>query len=80
MHRGHPRRHRNQHQRHTHSRNGPAPHTVPAARSCTHRRLHPPTQTRISRAVALCRTRTVDHSSCPTNPFLQMANPVTRLR
>ncbi|KAF5215488.1 hypothetical protein ECC02_011828 [Trypanosoma cruzi] len=83
MHRGHPCR-RNQHQhneqRHTHSRNGPAPHTVPAARTRTHRRLHPPTQTRISRALVVCRTRPVDNNSCLANPFLQMANPVTRFR
>ncbi|ESS62674.1 hypothetical protein TCDM_09636 [Trypanosoma cruzi Dm28c] len=84
MHRGHPRCHRNQHQRHkqrhTQSQNGPAPHTLPTARKRSHRRLHPPTQTRISRAVALCRSRTVDHSSCLSNPFLNMANPVTRFR
>ncbi|ESS55564.1 hypothetical protein TCDM_12959 [Trypanosoma cruzi Dm28c] len=84
MHRGHPRCHRNQRQhneqRHTHSRNGPAPQAVPAARRRTHRRPHPQTQTRISRAVVLRRSRPVDHSSCLINAFLQMANQETQFR
>ncbi|ESS60392.1 hypothetical protein TCDM_12086 [Trypanosoma cruzi Dm28c] len=84
MHRGHPRRRSNQHQRHkqrqTHSRNGPAPHTVPAARTRTHRRPHPPTQTHINRAFVVCRTRPVKRNSCLANPFLQMTNPMTQFR
>ncbi|ESS62719.1 hypothetical protein TCDM_09590 [Trypanosoma cruzi Dm28c] len=84
MHRGHPRRsssHRQHNeQRHTHSRNGPAPHTVPAARTRTHRTPHPPTHTGINRAVVVRRSRTVDHSSCLSNPFLNMANPDTQFR
>ncbi|KAF5218563.1 hypothetical protein ECC02_008481 [Trypanosoma cruzi] len=84
MHRGHTRRQRHQRQRHkqrhTHSRNGPAPHTVPAARTRTHRRPHPPTQTSINRAVVVCRTRLVDRNSCLQNPFLQMANPDKQFR
>ncbi|ESS60904.1 hypothetical protein TCDM_11543 [Trypanosoma cruzi Dm28c] len=85
MHRGHPRRRRrNQHQqneqRHTHSRNDPAPHTVPAARTRTHRTPHPPIQSGTNSAVAVCRTRTVDRNSCPANPFLLMANPDTQFR
>ncbi|ESS61924.1 hypothetical protein TCDM_10453 [Trypanosoma cruzi Dm28c] len=82
MRRGHPRRNQRQQnkQRHTHSRNGPAPHTVPAARKRVHRRPHPPTQTSINRAVVVCRDRPVDHNSCLANLFLQMANPVTRFR
>ncbi|RNC31784.1 hypothetical protein TcCL_Unassigned05679 [Trypanosoma cruzi] len=84
MHRGHPRRRRNQRQqnkqRHTHSRNGPAPHAVPAARTRTHRRPHPPTQPGINRAVVVCRTRLVDRASCSANHFLQMPNTVTRFR
>ncbi|KAF5217335.1 hypothetical protein ECC02_009811 [Trypanosoma cruzi] len=84
MHRGHPRRHRNQRQhndqRRTHSRNGPAPHTVPAARTRTHKRPHPQTQTHINRAFVVCRTRPVERNSCPTNPFLQMANSDTQFR
>ncbi|KAF5216019.1 hypothetical protein ECC02_011244 [Trypanosoma cruzi] len=81
MHRGHPRsRNQRQHQkkRHTHSRNGPAPHTVPAARTHTLRRPHPQTQTGTNRTVVVCRTRPVHHNSCPTNPFLQMANTDTQ--
>ncbi|KAF5215797.1 hypothetical protein ECC02_011478 [Trypanosoma cruzi] len=84
MHRGHPRRHRNQRQhndqRRTHSRNDPAPHTVPAARTRTHKRPHPQTQTHINRAFVVCRTRPVERNSCPTNPFLQMANSDTQFR
>ncbi|KAF5225894.1 hypothetical protein ECC02_000823 [Trypanosoma cruzi] len=84
MRREHPRRRRNQRQRHkqrrTHSRNGPAPHTVPAARTRTHRRPHPPTQTGTNKAVVVCRTRPVDRNSYLANPFLQMANPVTHFR
>ncbi|EAX80302.1 hypothetical protein TVAG_397990, partial [Trichomonas vaginalis G3] len=84
MHRGHPRRSSNQRQhneqRRTHSRNGPAPHTVPAARTRTLRRPHPPTQTGTSRTLVVCCTRTVDRNSCPANPFLQMANPATQFR
>ncbi|ESS61132.1 hypothetical protein TCDM_11292 [Trypanosoma cruzi Dm28c] len=85
MHSGHPRCHRHnqcQHhkQRRTHSRNGPAPHAVPAARTRTHRRPHPPTHTHINRAFVVCRTRPVKRNSCPTNPFLQMANTVTQFR
>ncbi|KAF5215454.1 hypothetical protein ECC02_011865 [Trypanosoma cruzi] len=84
MHRGHPRRRRNQHQRHkqrrTHSRNGHAQHAVPAARTRTHRRPHPPTQTGTNRAVVVCRTRPVKHSSSLANPFLQMANQETQFR
>ncbi|ESS60860.1 hypothetical protein TCDM_11591 [Trypanosoma cruzi Dm28c] len=67
-------------QRHTHSRNGPVPHTVPAARTRAHRRPHPQTQPGNKRAVVVCRTRPVDRNSSFQNPFLQMANPVTRLR
>ncbi|ESS55776.1 hypothetical protein TCDM_12738 [Trypanosoma cruzi Dm28c] len=82
MHRGHPHRRcsqrQHQKQRHTHSRNGPTPHTVPAARTRTHRRPHPPTQTGTNRAVVVCRDRHVGHNSCLANPFLQVANPVTR--
>ncbi|ESS55691.1 hypothetical protein TCDM_12822 [Trypanosoma cruzi Dm28c] len=84
MHSRHPRCHINQHQRHkqrhTHSRNGPAPHAVPAARTCTHRRPHPPTHTSRNKAVVVCRTRPVDHSSCPANPFLKRANQETQFR
>ncbi|KAF5220813.1 hypothetical protein ECC02_006108 [Trypanosoma cruzi] len=84
MHSRHPCRRRNQRQhhkqRHTHSCNGHAQHTVPAARTRTHRRPHPPTQTLISRAVVVCRTRPVDHNSCLANPFLQMENPVAQFR
>ncbi|KAF5221322.1 hypothetical protein ECC02_005564 [Trypanosoma cruzi] len=58
MRRGHPRRSSNQRQRHkqrrTHSRNGLAPHTVPAARTRTHRRPHPPTHTSTNKAVVTC--------------------------
>ncbi|KAF5226023.1 hypothetical protein ECC02_000955 [Trypanosoma cruzi] len=82
MHCGHPCRRCNQHQRHkqrrTHSRNGHALHTVPAARTRTHRRPHPPSQTGTNRAVVVCRTRPVNHNSCLADPFLQMANPVKR--
>ncbi|ESS62646.1 hypothetical protein TCDM_09669 [Trypanosoma cruzi Dm28c] len=81
---GHPRRRCNQRQhdeqRRTHSRNGPAPHTVPAARTRTHRRPHPQTQTDTNRAAVVCRTRPVNHNYCPTNPFLQMTNPMTQFR
>ncbi|ESS61571.1 hypothetical protein TCDM_10836 [Trypanosoma cruzi Dm28c] len=84
MHRGHPHSSSNQRQHHkqrrTHSRNGPAPHTVPAARKRTHRRPHPPTHTSINRAVVVCRDRPVDHNSCLSNLFLQMANPMTQFR
>ncbi|KAF5214770.1 hypothetical protein ECC02_012599 [Trypanosoma cruzi] len=84
MHCGHPRRRCNQHQHNkqhrTHGRNGPAPHTVPAARTRTYRRPHPPTQTRISRALVVCRTCPVNHPSCLSNPFLQMANSDTQFR
>ncbi|KAF5216491.1 hypothetical protein ECC02_010742 [Trypanosoma cruzi] len=86
MHRGHPRRRSNQHQRqhndqrHTHGRNGPAPHTVPAAQTRAHRRPHPPNQTGISRAVVVCCTRTVDRSTFLINPFLQMENPKAQIR
>ncbi|KAF5223383.1 hypothetical protein ECC02_003402 [Trypanosoma cruzi] len=84
MHSSHPRRSSKQHQhkeqRRTHSRNGPAPHTVPAARTRTHRRPHPPTQTGTSRAVVVCHTRPVDQSSRFANPFLQMANTETQFR
>ncbi|ESS70429.1 hypothetical protein TCDM_00906 [Trypanosoma cruzi Dm28c] len=79
LHRGHPRRsssHRQQNkQRCTHSRNGPVPHTVPAARTRTHRRLHPPAQTSTNKAVVVCRTRPFDQSSRFANPFLLLANP-----
>ncbi|ESS61435.1 hypothetical protein TCDM_10980 [Trypanosoma cruzi Dm28c] len=84
MHRGHPRRRRNQcqqnEQRRTHSRNGPAPHAVPAAPTRTHRRPHQPTQPGTNRADVVCRTRPVNHNYCPANPFLQMTNPMTRFR
>ncbi|KAF5226275.1 hypothetical protein ECC02_000398 [Trypanosoma cruzi] len=84
MHRGHPRRRRHQRQRHkqrhTHSRNGTVPHTVPAARTRTHRRPHPPTQPGINRVVVVCRTRTVDRSTFLINPFLQMENPKAQIR
>ncbi|ESS60342.1 hypothetical protein TCDM_12135 [Trypanosoma cruzi Dm28c] len=84
MHSRHPLRsssHRQHHkQRHTHSRNGPAPHTVPAARTRIHRRPHPPTHTSINRAVVVCRDRPVDHNSCLANLFLQIANPVKQFR
>ncbi|KAF5214797.1 hypothetical protein ECC02_012568 [Trypanosoma cruzi] len=84
MHRGHPRRRRNQRhthkQRHTHSRNGPAPHTVPAARTRTHRRPHPPTQTGTKRAVVACRTRPVDRNTFLINPFLKRENPKAQIR
>ncbi|KAF5216156.1 hypothetical protein ECC02_011089 [Trypanosoma cruzi] len=85
MHRGHPRRRRrNQHQRHkqrhTHSRNGPAPHTVPAARTRTHRTPHPPIQSGTNRDFVLFRARPLDRNSYPANPFLQMANPETQFR
>ncbi|ESS61452.1 hypothetical protein TCDM_10960 [Trypanosoma cruzi Dm28c] len=80
----HPRRSSNQRQhqkqRRTHSRNGPAPHTLPAARTRTHRRPHPPTQTGTNRALVVCRSSRVDHSTFLINPFLLMANPVTRFR
>ncbi|KAF5218433.1 hypothetical protein ECC02_008610 [Trypanosoma cruzi] len=82
MHCGHPRRRRNQRQhneqRRTHSRNGHAPHTVPATRTRTHRTPHPPAQTGTNGAVVVCHTRPVNHNSCLANPFLQMANPVKR--
>ncbi|ESS61527.1 hypothetical protein TCDM_10881 [Trypanosoma cruzi Dm28c] len=84
MHRGHPRCSSNQRQhhkqRHTHSRNGPVPHTVPAARTRTHRRPHPQTQTGTNRAAVVCRTRPVNHNYCLANPFLQMTNPMTQFR
>ncbi|KAF5223379.1 hypothetical protein ECC02_003398 [Trypanosoma cruzi] len=84
MHSSHPRRRRNQHQhneqRRTRCRNGPAPHTVPAARTRTHRRPHPPTQTGTNRAVVVCHARPVDQSSRFANPFLQMANTETQFR
>ncbi|KAF5214989.1 hypothetical protein ECC02_012361 [Trypanosoma cruzi] len=84
MHRGHPRRRRNQRQhndqRHTHSRNGTPPHTVPATRTHTHRTPHPPNQSGINRAVVLCRTRTVGRSTFLINPFLQMENPKAQIR
>ncbi|ESS62124.1 hypothetical protein TCDM_10247 [Trypanosoma cruzi Dm28c] len=80
MHSRHPRSNQRQHhkQRRTHSRNGPAPHAVPAARTRTRRRPHPPTHTSRNKAVVVCRSRPVDHSSCLANPFLQIANPVTQ--
>ncbi|KAF5222176.1 hypothetical protein ECC02_004690 [Trypanosoma cruzi] len=84
IHRRHPRRRRNQRQhneqRRTHSRNGPAPHTVPAARTRTHRRPHSPTQTGTNGALVVCRSRPVNRNSSLANPFLQMANPVIRSR
>ncbi|ESS60467.1 hypothetical protein TCDM_12009 [Trypanosoma cruzi Dm28c] len=82
MHRGHPRRNQRQQNKqcHTHSRNGPAPQAVPAARTRTHRRPHPPTQPGINRTVVVCRTRLVDRASCSANHFLQMSNTVTRFR
>ncbi|KAF5217932.1 hypothetical protein ECC02_009173 [Trypanosoma cruzi] len=83
MHRGHPRR-RNQRQhneqRHTHSRNSPAPQAVPAARTRTLRRPHPPTQTGINKAFLIYRTRPVERNSCRANTLLKMANPVTQFR
>ncbi|ESS55782.1 hypothetical protein TCDM_12726 [Trypanosoma cruzi Dm28c] len=81
LHSRHPRSNKRQHkkQRRTHSRNGPAPHTLPAARTRTHRRPHPPTHTSRNKAVVVCRTRPVDHYSCLANPFLQMENPETKL-
>ncbi|KAF5220252.1 hypothetical protein ECC02_006686 [Trypanosoma cruzi] len=73
MHSRHPRRRRNQRQqneqRHTHSRNGPAPHTVPAARTRTHRRPHPPTHTGINKAFLVYRSRPVDRNSRLANPL-----------
>ncbi|ESS60641.1 hypothetical protein TCDM_11827 [Trypanosoma cruzi Dm28c] len=73
MHRGHPHRssNQNQHQkkRRTHSRNGPAPHTVPAARTCTHRRPHPPTHTSINKAFLIYRSRPVERNSYFANPL-----------
>ncbi|KAF5217608.1 hypothetical protein ECC02_009532 [Trypanosoma cruzi] len=84
MHRGHPRRRRNQRQhneqRRTRCRNGTAPHTVSATRTRTHRTPHPPNQSGINRAVVVCRTRTVDRSTFLINPFLQMENPKAQIR
>ncbi|ESS55493.1 hypothetical protein TCDM_13031 [Trypanosoma cruzi Dm28c] len=73
MHSRHPRRSSNQHQRHkkrhTHSRNGPAPLAVPAARTCTHRRPHPPTHTSINKAFLFYRSRPVERNSYFANPL-----------